>query len=63
MPSVVPAVAGKLGGRVIITLMAKLKGALVRLVYFTFHSSKGLLNLALTVEAAMKRASQFPSWT
>lgn len=59
MPFIVPAVAGKLGGSVIITLMAKLKDALVILVYFTFHASKGLLYLAFSTEEAVKRASQF----
>lgn len=52
MPFIVPAVAGKLGGRVIITLIAKLKGALVILVYFTFPASKGLFNLAFSFEEA-----------
>lgn len=52
MPFIVPAVARKLGGRVIITLITKLKDALVILVYFTFPASKELLYLAFSLEEA-----------
>lgn len=50
MPFIVPAVAGKLGGRAIIRLIAELKDALVILVYFAFHASLGLLYLAFSIE-------------
>lgn len=40
MPFIVPAVAGKLGGRVIISLIAELKDALVILVYFASHTCR-----------------------
>lgn len=59
MPFIVPAVAGKLEGRVIITLMAKLKHTLAILVYFTFDASKGMLSLAFSIEEGMKKTS-FP---
>lgn len=57
MPLIVPTVTGKLGGRVITTLITNLEDALVLL---PFHTGKGQLCLALSMEGITLMGQSVP---
>lgn len=57
MPLIVPTVTGKLGGRVITTLITNLEDALVPL---PLHTSKGQLCLAFSMEEITLNGQSVP---